>query len=425
MDELNKYKTQHLFLLVGENPLPNYVAAHLLLESGGKIHLAHSTGTQRQAKQLRKVLETDQIHCLDLPLGDSESNASAIREKIQQRLNTLNGTMGLHYTGGTKAMAVHACQTLKAHAPNAVFSYLNPRRLELCIDQASGESKPIKITPKMLEITIQNLIALHGWDLPSDPLETDPLETPVQPEASTAFAEFHADAELAKLWHDWCHNNLRKKPNGDFKGKTRLNEISIDLKSDANFPRHPKILAALQELGMESEQFSVQQLQVQGGFSDSKKLAEWIDSFWLEHYVLAQVNKIAKDQKIYNSVNSLTTKNPTNTDEKFEIDVVFTRGYQLFGISCTTSHSKSLCKSKLFEAYVRAQQLGGAEARIALVCCTNPEHTDALKTEIVNVFTPIGSEPEDYKIEVFGREDLVNLSEKIAEWIQNVDRDAK
>lgn len=421
MEIPDKYKTQHLFLLIGENPLPNYVAARLLLVPEGTVHLAHTTGTERQAKQLRKVLEKDKIQCQDLPLGDSESNASKIREKVEQRVKSLNGAKtGLHYTGGTKAMAVHTYQTLKEHDPNAVFSYLDPRHLELCIDQTSGDPKRFKIAPDTLQISIKELIALHGWN----ELSSDPLDRPIQPKAAAAFAKFHADHDTAKLWQDWCHQNLRK-PNGDFKSKTNLDKIEIDLDSNPEFPNHPDIITALQMLGMQVNHFSIQEIRDKAGFDDSIKLAEWIDSFWLEHYTLHEVQKIAEQQKIYNHVNSLKTKNPNTGKEKFEIDVVFTRGYQLFGISCTTSSSKSLCKSKLFEAYIRAQQLGGTEARVALVCCTNPEVTQALKTEIVNVFTPMNADSENYKVEVFGREDLLNLSDKIAEWIQNVDRDAK
>ncbi|AFZ28138.1 hypothetical protein Cylst_6172 [Cylindrospermum stagnale PCC 7417] len=37
MSNLNDYKVKHLFLLVGENPLPNYIAARTLLENDGTV----------------------------------------------------------------------------------------------------------------------------------------------------------------------------------------------------------------------------------------------------------------------------------------------------------------------------------------------------------------------------------------------------
>jgi hypothetical protein len=55
------YKVDHLFLLVGENPLPNYVAARLLLNDKGTIYLVHTTGTVKQAERLRNILEEERL----------------------------------------------------------------------------------------------------------------------------------------------------------------------------------------------------------------------------------------------------------------------------------------------------------------------------------------------------------------------------
>jgi hypothetical protein len=101
-------------------------------------------------------------------------------------------------------------------------------------------------------------------------------------------------------------------------------------------------------------------------------------------------------------------KVPTSSGKNFQFDVAFMRGYQLFAISCTTSAKDDLCKLKLFEARTRALQLGGSEARVALVCCSN--HPDVLKAELKGT-------TEDSKIEVFGREDLTKLTERFNEWI--------
>jgi hypothetical protein len=423
LDVFQDFKTHHLLLLIGENPLPNYVAAKLLLKPGGIIHLAHTTGTYRQCKQLSEKLKADKINCQDLPLGDFESNATEIRAKIQQRIKQLqlsDSKIGLHYTGGTKAMSVHAYLTVKEYQPNAIFSYLNPRRLELCFDQTSGDPRRVKLSPTTLQISIQDLVGLHGWDLCSHP-----LTEPIHPEAASAFADFHANSEAATSWRTWCDSNLRKS-NRNFKSKTNLQGVKIDLDDNCKILNDSRyiIREALQSFDRELKEYSLQEILDKTQFNDFQKLAEWIDSFWLEHYTLSEVQKI-KNLDIYGSVNSLKLKNPTTGSDKFEIDVVFTRGYQLFAISCTTSANKSLCKSKLFEAYIRAQQLGGAEARVALVCCTKKEDTQSLKTEVVNTFTPIGSVHEDFKLEMFGVDDLRNLGNKISEWIQNVDLDAK
>ena len=64
----------------------------------------------------------------------------------------------------------------------------------------------------------------------------------------------------------------------------------------------------------------------------------------------------------------------------FEFDVAATRGYRLFALSCTASSDKDLCKSKLFEAFHRARQMGGDEARVALLCgLTSDKARDLLR----------------------------------------------
>ena len=95
--------------------------------------------------------------------------------------------------------------------------------------------------------------------------------------------------------------------------------------------------------------------------------------------------------------------------------MAFTRGYQLFAISVSTTSKRDLCKVKLFEAYLRARQMGGDEARVALICCT--DEPDSLKAEVAVL--------DDKKIAVFGRDDLMDLSSRIEDWIKQNDKDAR
>ncbi len=69
-------------------------------------------------------------------------------------------------------------------------------------------------------------------------------------------------------------------------------------------------------------------------------------------------------------------------------------------------------KQKLFEAYVRAQQMGGDEACVALVCCMEQEEADKLQEEMRRDISPEG------RIRVFGRERLKDLTGYIADWIR-------
>lgn len=46
------WKTSHLIVLVGGNPLPNYVAGKTLLQENGVLHLLHSVATREIAERI-------------------------------------------------------------------------------------------------------------------------------------------------------------------------------------------------------------------------------------------------------------------------------------------------------------------------------------------------------------------------------------
>jgi hypothetical protein len=152
-------------------------------------------------------------------------------------------------------------------------------------------------------------------------------------------------------------------------------------------------------------------------FNSLKHVCEWLDGEWLEHYVLQQIKDISQEWSIHESATSFWIREPRDPKmTKFQFDVAFMRGYQLFALSCTTSDDKGLCKDKLFEAYLRARELGGDEARVALICCS--DEPDALKAKIEVAL-------EDRKIPVFGREDLTDLANKIWRWIEQSVQEAQ
>ncbi len=66
----------------------------------------------------------------------------------------------------------------------------------------------------------------------------------------------------------------------------------------------------------------------------------------------------------------------------FELDVIMLRGYQLIGVSCTTSANKSVCKSKGFEIIHRTSQIGGDEAKAIIVTGLCSEQKDNLQEEL-------------------------------------------
>jgi len=425
--EFDKYKVDHLFLLIGENPLPNYVAARLLLNQGGTLYLVHTTHTAKPATRLAKILGDELIGLKKaelVSLNEYESDACKIKEAIISQLKIdpkidngrigLNGTIGLNYTGGTKAMAVHAYRTVfSPDRPDTVFSYLDPRKLEMCIDSDNTPIEPIKIKPEVLAVKLAELFKIHGLDLKAKPTQEAQL-----PDLAATLAKIFKEEDKAKHWFNWyckvfCEEARRKRNGswGDWKSKSDLAGLSISLEKAP-----PEVITylKLKNLVIADNQLSLQAVQQQGIFQQIKQFCKYLDGLWLEHYVLQQVKNIAAQHSINDY--GLNFEVPLmGTRDGFEFDVAFTRGYQLFAISVSTTSKRDLCKVKLFEAYLRARQMGGDEARVALICCTN--EPDGLKAELAVL--------DDKKIAVFGREDLINLSSKIEAWIKQNDKDAR
>ena len=418
---LEKYKVDNLFLLVGENPLPNYVAAKLLLNKGGTVYLIHTANTADEAKRLKKVFG-DEFKVELRTLNHYESDAYYIQKEIRAKLSSIEGEkIGLNYTGGTKAMSAHSYRTLfyeeikdntgkvYRQRKDVIFSYLDPRRLEICIDREDDKRERFKVTPDILELKLEMLFELHGLELKSPPTQEVKLL-----ELAKELVNIFADKKKVEEWKNWYQQVFcaeARKKNRNWQSETDLEKLVIPvdkLSSD--------ILEEFRQLKLLDidEKLVLAEVKNQGLFSKIKDFCKWLDGLWLEHYVLQQIKDIADSKSIQDY--GLNFNIPLKgTKDGFEFDVAFTRGYQLFAISCTTADNRPLCKSKLFEAYLRAQQMGGEEARVALVCCS--DEPGSLKTEITNTLP-------NKKIAVFGRKDLVYLSEEIVRWINENDRGA-
>lgn len=424
MSSFDTHKVHHLFLLLGENPLPNYVAAKLLLNQEGIIYLTYTKGTEAQHKQLKKILCNESQRVEDISLGTYESDAFRIRDAVKPFFKHAVGSIGLNYTGGTKAMAVHAYRVLKEIKPDAKFSYLDSRRLEMCIDREEGDRIRLKVQPSILQVDLAKIFQLHGWELQSPPISKPELS-----DAAQAFAKFHQDEASVACWRNWCDGKLReaaknpKKPSEWVKEKVLKDLPPLSLET---LKSNPRIIEALSYFNIDGNNISLELNAVKGkDLKDLETACQWLDGEWLEHYVLHQVQKISEQYSIHESATSFWIKDPIEPRKtKFQFDVAFMRGYQLFAISCTTIANRGDCKQKLFEAYIRAQQLGGSEARVALVCCASQKDINALRTQIKNVLKPDSdTEPKDSKIAVFGRDSLSNLSDEIGEWIKQNDRE--
>ncbi|MFZ2489686.1 MAG: hypothetical protein WAZ19_16385, partial [Anaerolineae bacterium] len=171
---MDKYKVDNLIILVGDSTFPCLLAAKSLLKEGGKVVLVHTQATEASAKRLRKVLagnNVDLVYCL------GEFDAHEINKSLNRTLSKLTDPkkkIGLHYTGGTKAMAVHAYRTVqeweRRNDRKVVYSYLNSRTLEMVFDHEWQCPATVKIENVA---SLKEIILLSHKDLSATEKENE------------------------------------------------------------------------------------------------------------------------------------------------------------------------------------------------------------------------------------------------------------
>lgn len=405
----DQLRSEHLLLLVGTNPLPDWVAAKLLLRDGGQLWLVHSGTTGKVAERVARYVydeknnEENKIRRPQyIPVTnpyDSESVKTAIESALK---NVRSDSIGLNYTGGTKVMAVHTHRAVTQAFPGkAILSYLEAARCMMHFEPVEPHyPRGWEILVGMAEwvkLSLKELFVLH---------EEFRLANPENVVKAEPVAEMLLDVyqtyDGQSAWRKDCNTFLKRKDNPQkFKSATELKTQPI---SCARL--YPHISEALIPGGSTgTKNLGAVVSQPDRSFTDVEELAEWLDGKWLEHIVLDHLKMRQADYQIHSFGRNI---NPFLGRIDFEIDVAAMRGYQLHAISCYTGSVKATCKQKLFEVFTRARQLGGDEARAALVCCFDDPRK--IEEEAGEVWDVVG------RVKVFGRADLQKLGEQLKKW---------
>lgn len=433
MGDLRDYQVDHLLLLVGSNPLPNAVAGKLLVAPGGRITLVHSQGSRSLAEKLREWLARSGALATSIEyLKVKEADAASVDEEVSHALDVYeneqrNGSgvgvarVGLNYTGGTKVMSVHAYRAVERwigkkspqREREAIFSYLDASSLCMSIDPAPGRNALSRYVGREVEINIKDLLTLHDWEI-----SKGSRDKPLLPESAAALLAVHCDANKINIWKQWLRDELfpHAKQSTEWKKATDL-QIAWP-----NLPELRKIMS--NELG----QASAAQLQLTAwpypGKGKVAHFGKWLSGMWLESAVLSVLESCTKALHLTECCMNIQPQIPGYKDSEhgFEFDVAAMRGYQLFAFSCTSEDSnQGMLKQKLFEAFVRARQMGGDEACAALVCCMkDQEQANVLAQNVYRDMNLEGNSalaPDDRRIRVFGREELADLPRHMSAWI--------
>lgn len=412
-------KTDCLILLVGSNPLPNYVAAKMLLSEGGRVAFVHSTDTAGIATKLAEVLKlgSEKIRRFEIKDLSCSSEIQGAVNKSSEWLGNENGKLHLHYTGGTKQMAVHSYQALKGSGKDFVASYLDARELKLRID---GEDRGYEINE---ELGLMDLMALHAMTLKDACKEKPVLKEEVVMGLMKFYDSFDSKSSQVAGYDQWLVRTIRsqdpnspalcqeicqkKKKKGElvFKDSESLKKLVFDCSFSLDGDGVKSVPFGCPKVNPNEP--TLAQLVYDG--SDLKKACKALSGQWLEEYAFWCVEKVSSCVGLHEwHLSVKSQEGEIDKNEKFELDVVAIRKHQVFVISCTTASDKAMCKSKLFEVHLRARQIGGDEARTILLCLS--ERPDVLQKELDG--------PMEKHIKVFGRQDLKELPKKLCEWMK-------
>jgi hypothetical protein len=433
------YFADHLFLLVGTNPLPNFVAAKLLMTPGGQLYLVHSTATQPIAERMARYWIDEEKGQAPRYVYVQEADGADIRRNIESELRKIpkGDQIGLHFTGGTKIMSVHACRTMLDYQENerrpVVLSYLDAR--SNCVHIEYSNNAPFVSDSILYQVhlppTWNEIVEMHkavadknsAADVPPPFLErvvqmhavklVSKIErTPLLPDMANQLALTHQSVDACIAWRSWCDNTLRPrartKKDSEWDTERILRSVRVPLPTDESLSTFAAQLQA--RFGVEQEMVSLETIRQQEDLPKIKHLCEWLDGKWLEYHILNTIRQIAETRpqcKIYDFGMGVKPKNETDSPE-YDVDIGVMQGYRLYAISCTTDDDKGMCKLKLFEAFERARNMGGDEAHVGLICMNDSPST--LEKQVGRSWDATG------KVRVFGRPDLSDLSNKLAEW---------
>jgi len=355
-----------LVLLVGSNPLPNYLAACALRPT--RIALVYTAETEEAKRRLRREL----AHVLgegatfDEPFVEDATCATKVRRVLDPLMaSDCDRDVVLNYTGGTKVMAAHARLAFyKAKGKLEHASYLDEggrdksgkdHQPRLRFDD--GNSTPLSTYPE-IPLTLALLLALHG--ITHKPRKSkDPA--PTAGDAGAILCGVLRDIGLAERL---------------YQERQRLTELGKP-KAAINNPFKPADFGLTLTLGQVPDSAEMSR----GAYDQWYK---FVGGEWLEEWLGTQIRALdlAPVPEITVGVNAYRGEKQA----QLEVDVAVIRGHRSYFVSCTTDTSKPICKSKLFEVAVRSRQLGGDLARAALVCLADDGTVSALQGDVDDVW---------------------------------------
>lgn len=331
-----------LMLLVGTNPLPNYVVSkHLLKQNSGLKHLwlIHSeergeigqAGTNKYAESIKKVLKSEfaerdlffEMIALS-EVSSAENIVNDLEKKLVNKIGDRDFAIHLNYTGGTKSMAVHVYRYLEYNFKNNItFSYLDGRRYRLLWDNNKNIGEDLR---NEVSLSLSNLIELHNYEslkeggpLPQDYYPVlERFENLINSDGLTGYllwknkqirGKYYSAKGFIKSTNKFLKHNELVKNNQNKKqlDQERINKFKQSFKSETPrlihdlllaLPRKSSILDNEGNLWIPDSTITKALFEKRLTFT----ISDFLDGKWLEHYVYMVIKReIKKDNFLKNS----------------------------------------------------------------------------------------------------------------------------
>jgi len=329
---------EHLILLIGTNPLPNFVVAEYYLQNNPElknIWLVHSEktnsheGTYTYAENLVNALKVrhpnNPVRFNFIPLSNiSDANKISFDIRTLLIIPELKGNSSVHlnYTGGTKVMGTHVYLSLKQEDKrlSKSFSYLDARTFKIVDDEKGYIREDLRDT---VSLTFSELIQVHGFERKNKDSNND-FEGVMR-----EFRELIKRGKLKEVFHANGGYDRAIFESKNKKGKLAEKIEDIDPNIIANSTPNDVFQRILSALPDDYKIFK------KGSGKNFKRAIKFLDGGWFEEYIY----KVLKEN--FNQPNIEILKDweirKDGWTGNFQLDVILLRGYQLIGISCTTS----------------------------------------------------------------------------------------
>ena len=421
-------KKIHLILTVGKNPLPVWVAWDRLTDhwTGQRYEVAvqfvHTPGSQDEKDCLKEYC----IAAGTTVLNDIETDArnpdrTFIENGIRSVLQTDFTDLHVHYTGGTQAMGVATVYAMMVVQHTLLQQGLSIDTDASYLDPGRGIPPATSSPPAIVSWKHTSLIAdtragvradltkianLNGFRTGPFPSRDKPYNCPApsvpRPEQLSAGAvvlnnyrgnveqEFRNNFPQGTNWWTTFH------PSDDFVYPNRAGIFALSA-SESSWESTilPAVNTAYPNCQWDCSNRKLSYPAAPHASADQKEDLEEMDKFftghWLEYGAYAAFKEVLEGIKGYNPArgnfelyhNVYVAQQGTGTaDRHFELDIVAVLGYQIIVVSCSVDSRMRYIKQKGMEAYHRARQLGGDEARAVVLCVASAQDAERVEREL-------------------------------------------